>query len=363
MALPEARKGTSSGFHCYSITSLEGTLGEPEKIIWASIRYMCVQDRVDEILYSAHNITSKRERFKISHNLRLYISQAYEFYQAALSAKSNAAPLFYYYSFLNLAKSLCEIRYPDFHKKPECYSHGLSWKPSRDYLVDMYSECISISTRGVWHVLLESIQKQPFNIQNPIKLKIKDLFALCPGIATEYEINYQESTRLIELIEPDVLYDTDTNEIWIRFFIEKREIKKFKLSRPKFLELITYKDSKYKYIKSKEWPLWTFELERPKKFSSKYKGNKYDLIIPEIKAMNLFTYLILERELCYSVPIQTRLPIRLPQLLVLYSLVFWFGSLVRYDPHSVEDLQNSGFWILIDGFMNQSRIWLLELFE
>jgi hypothetical protein len=49
--------------------------------------------------------------------------------------------------------------------------------------------------------------------------------------------------------------------------------------------------------------------------------------------------------------------------MVLYTLTFWLGSLVRYDPHSLSDLMNSRYWELIDGFMNQSRIWLLELFE
>ena len=28
-----------------------------------------------------------------------------------------------------------------------------------------------------------------------------------------------------------------------------------------------------------------------------------------------------------------------------------------------DDLMDSHYWILIDGIMNQSRIWLLELFE
>jgi hypothetical protein len=48
--------------------------------------------------------------------------------------------------------------------------------------------------------------------------------------------------------------------------------------------------------------------------------------------------------------------------MVLYTLLFWLGSLVRYDPHSVARLQEE-HWMLIDGFMNQSRLWLLDLFE
>ncbi len=43
--------------------------------------------------------------------------------------------------------------------------------------------------------------------------------------------------------------------------------------------------------------------------------------------------------------------------------MFWLGSLVRYDPHSIAYLQESKYWMMIDSFMNESRIWLLELFE
>ena len=82
----------------------------------------------------------------------------------------------------------------------------------------------------------------------------------------------------------------------------------------------------------------------------------------EIKALNVFSSLDKEG-LSYSIPIQLNMPIILPQIMVLYSLIFWLGSIVRYDPHSVADLQDSEYWILIDGFTNQSRVWLLELFE
>jgi len=78
--------------------------------------------------------------------------------------------------------------------------------------------------------------------------------------------------------------------------------------------------------------------------------------------MNLFVHQSTD-DFNYFVPVQTELPVCLPQLLLLYTLVFWLGSLVRYDPHSIDYLQDSRFWIIIDGFLTQSRILLLELFE
>lgn len=81
----------------------------------------------------------------------------------------------------------------------------------------------------------------------------------------------------------------------------------------------------------------------------------------EFSALNPFLGLDAGR-LKHFVPIQS-FPRRLPQLSVLYSVLFWLGSIVRYDPHSVRALQDSPEWIVVDGFLNQSRLWLVELFE
>lgn len=86
------------------------------------------------------------------------------------------------------------------------------------------------------------------------------------------------------------------------------------------------------------------------------------MVEKEINAMNLFVHMG-EEGIEYRIPVQTQLPFRIPQILQLYSLTFWLGSLVRYDPHSVAWLQESKYWILIDGLLNQSITWLLELFE
>ncbi|HXY03177.1 MAG TPA: YaaC family protein, partial [Terriglobales bacterium] len=83
----------------------------------------------------------------------------------------------------------------------------------------------------------------------------------------------------------------------------------------------------------------------------------------DILRLNLFAHLGRESKLGYYIPVQAGLPLRMPQLMVSYTILFWLGSLVRYDPHSVDALKDSEYWTLIDGFMSQSRLWLLELFE
>jgi len=362
MSLPKQRKGESFGFHLFSVDSYEGTLGDPEKIIWSSIKHMISLDVASRVLCFYHNITNQRLRKKVAANMKLYIQHAFEFYEAAHDAKANTAPLFYYYSFLNLAKALCEIRYPKFHTKPESYRHGLSWRPNTKYLVNMEVESVSVSTRGVWHALWEAIEGERCTVANPAKLSVRELFGLCFGTSIEFTRAYNRLISLVDLVDPDILIDEPETQIWLRFSVNRYELRQLRISRHKLLNLITYKTSNYKQVQSSDKDLWTFELEHTKQIPRKYKEPLFNIVQPEIQKLNLFTRLDFE-ELTYAIPIQTRLPITLSQLMVLYTLTFWLGSLVRYDPHSLSELQDSEYWLLIDGFMNQCRIWLLELFE
>ena len=362
MALPEPLTGESQGFHIYRTVVEETTLGDPETLIWSSIRHMSVSEVADYVLFHAHKIPSVSERQKIVNNLKLYLHQGFEFYDAAKTAKANTAPLFYYYSFLHLAKGLCEISNPRFHLSPECYAHGLTWSPSHDYVVRMETEAVKVSTRrGVWHALWEAIQQQACVVPRPLFPRIEELFFLNPETSKELQSIYDRPPKLIGLVEPDLLFNDSRDRIWIRFSVLREEVKKYRLSRSAFLGLIT-SGTRYRQVESQRKDLWTFEFEAPKAAPFLPDRPPFELVEAEIKAMYLIASQI-PSGLKYSIPIQNRLPIKFPQILVLYTLIFWLGSLVRYDPHSVADLQDSEYWMLIDGFMNQSRIWLLELFE
>ena len=360
MVLPDPRVGESIGFHTYPDASYEGTLGDPERITWTSIKHLCSREVADRVLYVVHNIRDKRQRKSLSFNMSLYIQQAAELYEAAQYAKANTAPLFYYYSFLNLAKARCEINYPRFHKSNESYRHGISWRPNPSYLVNIESDTVNLTTRGVWHVLWEVLVGRPCAIPNPTTLKVRDLFCFCPEISIECERTFGRGTKLIDLIKPNVVFDSKIREVWINFSFLREDMRKQRLSRPKFFDLVSTSGNTYHQVKSDESEKWTFELDQPKRY--KPKQALFDVINEDIRGLNPFVHLMFD-ELGYAIPVQTHLPILMPQIMVLYSIMFYLGSLVRYDPHSVASLQDSEYWILIDGFMNQSRIWFLELFE
>lgn len=364
MSLPKAKTGDLLlFFQIYQNASKSWTLGDPEKFIWSSIKHLSSRSIISDILKDVYGISIYKTRLEVAKNVRQYINQAFEFYEVASLAKGNTAPLLYYYSFLNLGKAICEINNPEFHKTQENYWHGIKWNPSKDYLVHIPTEYVIVTKkRGVWHVIWESVFGRPLSISQGSLFKIKDLLSLCPELYDQFDKTFGEDIKIVELLKPEIYTNSIKNKYWINFSISRSDLKDLQLPRTKFLQLLSKSGNVYRQVHSAFDNVWTFEFKDPKNFPPKYKGDFYDIIIPEIKNLNIFTYLSPGR-LNYSVPIQTGFPLMLPQLMVLYSLFFWLGSLVRYDPHSVYSLQDSEYWILIDGLMNQSRIWLLELFE
>jgi|HubBroStandDraft_4_1064222.scaffolds.fasta_scaffold25116_2 hypothetical protein len=348
------------GFHLYSIVMNESTLGDPEALVWSSIRHLCSRDVVEGIA-RVHRIAKKRDREAVGRNLKLYVRQASAFYDAARSAKPDTAPLIYYYSFLNLAKALCELRYPGFHQRSECYKHGLSWTPDRRNLVNPETETISITTRGVWHILWEALMARTCPALNPTKVRIKDLFSYCPEVSVESENSFGTTLRLIDIKNPDVLYDSRASEAWLKFSVPRADLKVLRVSAPALAAQIRTPRSNYVEVHSADRDLRTFQSVTPRRLGR--DENPPEAMQTDIAALNGFAYPGRERELEYFIPVQRWLPFAVPQIAIGYMILFWLGSLVRYDPHSVDSLMDSGYWMLIDGFMSQSRLWLLELFE
>lgn len=360
MAIPKPRKGRPLGFHLYPASSNEGTLGDPERVVWASIRHLCSREVAEGVAAVNHGKAARRDREAISRNLKLYVQQASEFYAAAATAKPNTAPLIYYYSFLNLAKALCELKRPNFHRQGECYKHGISWRPDPKRLVNPARETVALSTRGVWHVLWEAVMDRQCPARNPTKIFISHLFSFCPEVSVEYSAVAGGPLRLLDVEKPEIMVDDSSNQVWLRFSVKRSELTGFRVSGSSFLNLIKTNRSGYTEVKSENPALRDFESSNT---VLPIKGDAWLPLRGDVLHLNMFAHPGRDQKLQYFIPLQAHLPLPMPQLMVSYTILFWLGSLVRYDPHSVDALMNSQYWMLIDGFMSQSRLWLLERFE
>jgi hypothetical protein len=362
MLLPQPRDGEPQGFHSYPSFGLETTLGEPETIVWSSIRHLCSQAAA-AYTAGAHGHTHKRVRETIARSVKLYVGQSYEFYEVATNAKPNTAPLLYYYAFLNLAKALCEFKKPKLHERTECYSHGIGWRPNPKMVVRFQIEYVTVRQNGMWQALWAALMKVACPVPPNTRMHIQTLFSYCPDIGVEYRQSCGlDRLNSIALESPNVMYNKQTQEAWLSFSIERWLFRAARISAPKFLRQISVMGNAYTEVLSAD----PKELRRFQSTSVKPAPNVDDIheaFADEIRAFSVVSHMGPEQRLRYLVPIQRTVQYRIPQILTSYSILFWLGSLVRYDPHSVRSLMDSHYWILIDGFMSQCRPWLLEQFR
>lgn len=366
MSLPAERQGTSHPFHIYPRISDLATLADAETIIWASIHHLCSSAVVEHVAAAFHNISRRADRRSVATNLKLYVRQAAEFYDVARTAKPNTAPLMYYYSFLNLAKALCELKKPRLHERTECYSHGLHWRPNPRKVVNLPFEKVTISNRrGMWQTLWEALVSSRYTSASQVNLPIKVLFSYCPEVSAEYLHAFGMPLGFIDLENPAVKWDPKKREVWLRFSIARWHFESRGVFAPGVLAQMASTRSGYSEVGPKNPEFRHFESTTPLVMTpSQYPGSA---IADDIAAMNPAAMLDRGRKLSYYIllrrPLQRYFSLPLPQALVIYTILFWLGSLVRYDPHSVQWLMDSQYWELIDGFMSQSRLWLLELFQ
>lgn len=346
-------------FHLYRLPVVAQTLGDPEKIIWSSIRQLSSTDRADQIIHDIHQVKNRKTRAAIARNIGTYIQQAEEFYNAAQQLKADTSPLLYYYAFLNLAKARCEIGNPRFHKRQENYNHGISWKPNRNFVVNIRKDTVRLISRGVWHTLWESITGVPCTARNPTKVKVKDLLSYCQEVEVEYGSVFREEGNIFNITDPYLLLDEKSKHCWIRFCLNKEQLKERKANPEVLIKKLSFLPVEFNFVDTGNEDVYCLELKNPVPFG---KVSWNENIRKTISKLNIFPYLE-DRNVRYALADQREQPLLMPPVMVYYSIIFWLGSLVRYDPHSVDFLFESSDWTLIEGFLNQCRIWLLELFE
>jgi hypothetical protein len=214
----------------------------------------------------------------------------------------------------------------------------------------------------MWQALWAALMTVACPIPLNTRLQIQALFSYCPDIGAEFgrSCGY-ERLNLITLESPNVMYDKQQHEAWLSFSIKRWEFRAARISAPTFLRQISVAGNAYTEVLSAEpKELRSFQSSAVKLVPN--VDDVHDALASEIRAFSLVSHLAQEQKLRYLVPVQRSVPYPIPQILVSYSILFWLGSLVRYDPHSVEYLMDSHYWVLVDGFMSQCRLWLLEQF-
>lgn len=261
--------------------------------------------------------------------------QAKYFYQAAQQAPIKSQPLLYYYSFLNLSKVfLCITKGTG---SSDEYMHGI------ETTVNKY---ITIQTAKVKMLTLHSSNKisVAYSLMSlfgdkllptsPTEVQVKDCLASCIGIHRTFCETYDEKESFMRLLNPHCVKeghtlafvatlkncDTGTKNILVAKGFDIRKVEKCY----EFHQELTLPN--YNIRKQSWYDLASTLLS--KGLRAYTDGNEYRMYLPLSSK------------------------VQLSSTSVIYAVMFFLGSVTRYNPYFFDSLMNEKEQWLISEFLN-----------
>ncbi|AJE19576.1 YaaC family protein [Azotobacter chroococcum] len=289
------------------------------------------------------------------------MAQARDFYEGAIDTQRIAArPLALYYCFMNLVKAFCLTRAtkPTFDKA----QHGLAEKlraPSNRELTDAFLSAFpSPNANGVLQNFSEFMLALtgtglPAHHDYDVSILLPQIL---PGHRLwSYAANKKERFIAVHDIRP--FLDKDSRELWLNLYFVSDDLSRIGVSGKDFLTescLSTYfAQVACSETDSSGRTLICFQQIAPIVCATTKYANKlqqlFDIIRPILWA-TVATVPPYRRHYVYLRP-PAEAPHVLPQLLSIYALAYYFGSITRYRPHHFPAITDSSFGPRVQDFI------------
>lgn len=288
-----------------------------------------------------------------------YVRQAKVFYEAADNLHHRASPLLYYYSFMNFAKAYSVLRDPSFLDNG--LTHGLS------YAFDsgpIRKQSISIKQHGVFPQFYKHVVGD--TVANGDKLNIAMVLSYVTDVALEFAtlklgiqrwipgrmaIAYNNTHSYAALMFWSQIAGSNFQRLKKDFLSDFDEVslsnrdagKLFELG-PEMVGACTFFESKKLYPNLGFVPMDKITRETITSLGKSFAQFPFD-----------------DEE-----QFHVKLPIKMPamrtfhEILAIYCMMFYLGSLVRYRPQFLESLlETKGAWI-IERFIKQAPVTFLR---
>jgi hypothetical protein len=284
------------------------------------------------------------------------VEQAMDFCGAAQSANVVASrPLLFYYSFMNLAKAFCLSAGP--RNTFAAATHGLRERlraPRRE-LLDAYLEAEQ-STAGRlsnFDELLRAVSG--VGLTSRVNLRLP---ALLPQVVAGHRLwadAVGKRERFISVHSLDFMYTEQPRRVWLSLSIFADDLTRLGVSHRRLLAESGLRDvfSEVRTTESVDGRrLLRFEQITPVPYVD-YPADCVHLVVAGIR-MNLWTAVgsaspYRHYYLYLSPPRERRA--RLPQLLSIYAIFFYLGSITRYRPHHFDKILASVYGPRVEEFI------------
>lgn len=330
--------------------------------VFSSLNYLSEITEVGHDFIRSKGFKRKRDIEATYSLFQAFIRQGKTFFESAVSLEYRAQPLFYYYSFLNLTKAfLCINDHTIFKQK---IYHGLVHKHKN---TEFYKQSIK-TDNGLFSCFYEQLFNK--KISKNTSLNISTLFGYIPEIGYEHSlVNYGK--RKFSYGKSRIFSNQTFKEFWPFLAIVKNDelfnnVKYFKdfLS---FFDLVNMpKQDAYNILNINAENLNNYIfLQGKKTYGSQQHSNVSEIKIETIKIVEKFitaSNTIDNFDYLIFMPFRNNLQIDFNNVLASYAVMYYLGSLVRYNPNYLESLLNSKHaWIIENFTKSVSSSFLLNI--
>lgn len=328
---------------------------------WSYLRFLSIESECISILKTIHGINGKSLQRRMANNIRSFVLQADEYYKAAKERSSRTSPLLYYYSMLNLAKVLLTIyEFQKLKQRPYLY-HGLSDADVIKKQFDFRREKVRIQNRGIFPLLYKYFAG--FQLPAQTLLSIKELLSYCLECDIEFLHAYGSYWRVVD-INHLLAGSSKTKRTWVVLAVPREEYHSriyklkdiFEPIRPNqaLYEAFSLQDQKgRRFFQTLATYPYTDVDDPPDRLNRK--------IAADLRPLCLYSAKYTGGNLKYSLPLPSSAGVVIPQAIAIYGVMFYLGSLVRYQPHTYDRmLTEKDAWVL-ESFLRNCPIGYVKL--
>jgi YaaC-like Protein len=264
-----------------------------------------------------------------------FLNQSRDFYVTA-SERLSANPLLFYYAFLNLGKALLRVRGLD--ASLDHAHHGLGVRNLSE--AGSTPEVAAVRVREdedkvyVFPELFGLIEDQRF--RNGHELPVDDLLSQVVVGHRQWRDASDREERFIVVTDAELMHDRSTKSLWVRLFIDPQDLSRYEFSVQRVV-----RDGRlaglFRHVQSPTPDRECLELIE----TAEYPTDPADGLAPLVARARPALWRIASalpggayrRYYLHLTPEGVE---RATQLSALWALWFYFGSVVRYRPHSFD---------------------------
>jgi YaaC-like protein len=296
------------------------------------------------------------------------LEQAKDFYvSAAYGGIVAARPLALYYSFMNLAKAFCLTRgtRPTFDQA----QHGLKERRNAgsQELTGAYLKAEPSLNPGVIHNFAEFMQALTgtglaagTDFQMPVLLP-----QVVPGHRF-WALAQKKTERFIAIHELKFKHDPSNRKMWLDLYFVADDLSRLGVTQQRLLKESRLAGLFHGVVCNEQYrdrPLLRFEQIATYPYPNGYPADRLATVIAPITNLiwtTVATTSPYRRYYVYLAPTGEH-PFVLPQLLSIYAVMFYLGSITRYRPHHYDTIVDGKFGPWIQEFVGGQPLQFLYL--